>query len=232
MNVLDRLRAREARARAAIDTPVPSDAGEMPASAPAGTVFCRLAANAQSEYRRLTVARSLMGAAPTGSTDEERAVALLTRSKRSRTRLALRSRVILFMQTTLLDDEGEVIGRHLTPIVFRSRRIRWTIDLLDEIGSHVVDPAAHSWLAMARAEHETFWSTRLRREQSLAALAVAADSSAVQRGLFDVRADLDKLSADRSRSDAASESERHVEAARQSLSLRLQPMQVVLVLLP
>jgi superfamily II DNA or RNA helicase len=165
-----------------------------------GLAFPSLVEQATGEFRRLLAIRSLSmrrgGLPARDAAAVPHAVAAFTRRRQLRSCLA--GRTLALLPSRFEDSLGRTIATRVTPIVFHttmplgrmSRHI--AVQLAESLASlqiDSIDTSASSWQARATFQHHAFWDARLTREQAIAAKLLESRTAAVQRGLFDQRAD-------------------------------------------
>ena len=205
--ILDRLRARIARAGTDLNVPDPiggdeerhvaamivgaaTDLGPLSGAAPqapAGCVFPCLAPEAAAEAARLTRIRALSGSAaeaPAGNP-------CVVRARHRVTRARLRGRTLLLIRVGCDDGEGRTAESGLIPVTVHGLAMRALLDApLAAIEEHVAGAIAEivaEWQRDAAAIAGAFWSVRLRRERTISAEASGRAFDILQPGLFDRR---------------------------------------------
>lgn len=272
MRLLDRLRARIARAREDIDVSDPlgsSDAAgdeeavarhvlgggaseptriagmdHLPDGRPAsegvtGSTL-ELRREAAIEHARLVGARALVGA--DRGPHESEAATLVTLSRRSATRSALASRILVLTQRVIDDSCGRRVASHLTPVMVdlprRLLRKEATIGIgqilrdLGRLEPEAGDPALSRWTTDTVRAHGDFWATRLRREAAMARTAAAAPDQSFQPGLFDRRANRDHLAVTELRAEVAGSLAQRLAAVERGATIEPPAEWTVLVLVP
>ena len=240
VRILDRLKARVARARADlgapdplgedveravrrlvlddVDTPEPR-ASDSDSAGPADIVCTepRLAADAVAETERVAKARRLVRP---GDEDALRRIegrgpgVLVARGWRTRSRL--RGRMVLLWRVASEDGCGRLVMSTLLPMALETRLGRAEIDsalrAIDPELRRRIDVAAAPWLEQAAAFHRAFAARRTSRERAIAAALAGEAAPPFQRGLFDRRQEHARLT-----SVAAGQDEQVYRAARLAL---------------
>ncbi len=207
--ILDRLRARMARARADMNVPDPigydeeravaasmvgasvaADVADAQPAAPPGCAFPDLAKEGIAEAARLTVARALSDGVGT-TCDEE---PWLLRTRRPVTRARLQSRTLLLLRAVYDDGAGRAVESTLVPVALRGLpldAIRGAKQLseIEATLAPLIEPSLEDWRAEALTIAAAFAAGRLRRERAISADARARPRELEQTGLFDRRTD-------------------------------------------
>lgn len=237
VRILDRLVVRVARAQADIGAPDPLGSPDL-ASAGGTTVaaFHRFEAEAKAEHDRLAFARHMSGDVMDGP---ERSALLefqllVTHSKRRALRSVLRSRILVVFRSCASDDTGRIAASHLTTIlVSASSAIRRSLGQLSTLCPVVTGEAGYAeWLKQTLAVNDAFWKSRLDREAGIARALSHAGLEPLQPGLFDMRAEQQRLVDVEHCRSVVLEGARHAAVATRAERLTVHPPQPVLILLP
>lgn len=240
LDILDRLISRITSARLDIGAPDPLStrpASIEPHNPLAGrvdgvkTAPCRsLSSEAASEHTRLMRARRLFTGAK--SRLEGTDVALTT-SRRRKVRVGLGGRVLALFQTTAVQQTGKIVASHVTPVLIDvdGQPARWWRELegLDVLPH---DQTYGTWMEETQRLHRVFWNARLVRETAIALAIHAGDLGGLQPGLFDRRAELQRLREGHVQRQAILESQLGMNRAEESSVLTINRPQPVLILVP
>jgi superfamily II DNA or RNA helicase len=262
MDVMRRLRSRIAAAREDIDAADPLGAREERTVAhvvltgrheaavapsdgdseqPDGALLRpRLADAALAERARLAHVRLLTRhdrALPDEGLD---AGVWLTFARKPAVRVRLACRVLFVVKQSVADGHGREIACRLSG---------WMVRLAGDVARHelmrTLAPALLRWLEEEGAPqtpsasgndgldaHRRFWMTRLRRERAIAMSLSSGAGDRYQPGLFDRRADRERLEARSESQRVASDAARLLGAAERAASIEVMPPRPLLVLLP
>ena len=233
MGMLDRLASRVARARADIGASNPLDARDVSAAPIGGVTLLRLATDAAREHDRLIAARVLDLGLRGQRLETEDGGPFAMFSRRHRLRACLGARILVLFQATLSDGAGRIVASHLTPVLVRSATMDGrSLAEFDTLAGRVADPRLSAWREETLGVHRRFWQTRLDRELAISHHVAGTKAPALQPGLFDLRAEQERVADTERRRDALEESQGHAEAARRVARLIFRPPSTALVLLP
>jgi superfamily II DNA or RNA helicase len=233
--LLNRLKARVARAQEDIDTSNPFAGADRPAATSGRTMLCSLHEDAAAEAPRVALARRLLGGrweTDILMADSAGEGALVVFCRRHRIRRRLGRRILVITQSTLVDETGRVLASQVTAgLVASSARPLTLVDHLGDISARIADANNAGWIDRSRAAHSRFWNVRQEREQAIAQQ-LTRRGSLHQRGLFDRRVDreLDDHAARRAAVLAAVDG--RLRAAKYFSRLTLTASRPVLVLVP
>jgi superfamily II DNA or RNA helicase len=235
-DLLKRLASRVSRAQteAGASDPLHS-ASTGPNDPTAGPHSGALDLEAKAERDRVMFARQVMGDADTNLETAclHAAHPLATLSKRCRTRLWLRPNALVIFQSYLLDGTGRIAAVHLTPAIIRADNgVRLALGQLDQLGPLLGGDAPYNeWIGRSRAVLNAFWNTRVDRDVGIARLRCHVEHDELQGGLFDRRAEDDRISRVERRRDAAAEGEWRIAVAVQGAAASVRPLQPALILI-
>jgi len=216
--VLDRLRQRVARARAAVGAPDPIGEAD-PVVAPAGVRDPSIRFAPELRTLAANEASRLVGVRLWADTDAGLAARLaatgprVARARRAATRAALGNRILLLFDAILEDATGRIVESALVPVLVQDDGYGKAIDRAARAAGDprviaAVDASLSEWRHDASAVHARFSACRAARETGMdAAGDVSVPAAApLQGGLFDRRADaewrrrtLDREATDRER---------------------------------
>ena len=254
--ILERLKARMARARADIDVPDPvgseeertvaalivcgvADTGQEPLdagrSAPDGCVTPSLEREAIAEAARLALARTLGGSQY--PTREE--TLWLMRTRRSGTRSRLRGRTLLILRASIEDGDGRIVESTLiavtipsTALSLRALRDAGTLVALEDALSRQLASPLTVWREQAMSIAQAFTATRLRREGAIAAGATSVVVEAAQPGLFDRRVETACVAAATLQRERDEEQQARLHAIERASALRACTPRILLAIAP
>lgn len=211
----------------------PTESAELP-----DIEIVRLQGPAAAEHARLSAARSIGADSSSNSTSTQPADGpLLLRSRRQRLGRLIGSRILVVHQSVFTDSVGRIVASRLLPVLVPLQRsaarpskaeIHGLLPALGAAHLEALDSGFSAWVEDTRRFHHAFGQCRLAREHAIVRALGRRPSLAVQRGLFESRAE-QYCAADR---DRHADLLRAVEARIASVhraSIGLQAPQPVLV---
>jgi len=229
--MLERLQARLRRADIEIGTANPLESWTPPVDQDTGWAVPELRELANAEHERVAMARRMVDGRVLPQRDASDA--LVTRTRRSRTRTKLRSRALVICESTLADSLGRVVGSRLTAFFIPSSTASfWTRPELDAFAAAVDERERPIGLDESIAHHRRFWECRLARESVVAEQLRRVPRVSLQPGLFDHRAiAAHGLAAVESSEQAAALAAR-IASAERALCLTEHRLRPMLLLIP
>jgi superfamily II DNA or RNA helicase len=253
--ILDRLRARLARARADIDVPDPvgweeerlvaalmvgvadleRDPIDAARAAPYGLVYPSLRHEAIAEVNRLISARVLGGGV---GAPREGAPGLM-RARRSGTRRLLRGRILLILRAVIEDGDGRLVESTLIPVTMVSSALPLrvlrdgpTLAAVEHALAAQIAAPLDVWRDHAMAIAKAFALVRLRRERVIAGGIDDAMAREAQPGLFDRRVEAAVAAAAARRRDTDAEQEARLDSIERASALRCCAPRILLAIAP
>jgi superfamily II DNA or RNA helicase len=243
-HILERLKARLARADADIGAADPLGLLDVDPDRPAEVSATRLIREASVEHERLRTIRSLRRPDSAGrlrTTPDPVDDVLVAFSRRRQLRLRFSSRALAVLNTSLEDRVGRPVAVHLTPIVLappsrvargpgRRLALAHILDALSHLAVESIDPMLLSWRRESSRTHHAFCETRLARERAIAHALDEVDDRFFQVGLFDRRADHHHLADAGERRRLKSDAAEEIAAAERAGAIHAQPALTALFL--
>jgi hypothetical protein len=250
--ILDRLKARIARARTDLTVPDPigfdeerrvaamvvGAASDIEApfraapEAPAGCAFPRLATEAVAEAARLAHIRALSGSPNEAPASDPGIV----RARHRATRARLQGRTLLLLRIGCDDGNGRAAEAALIPVTLRGPDMRALMHAplaaLEDVVSSGIAGVVADWQRDAAAIAGAFWSVRRRREEAISAEAGSASSDVLQPGLFDQRVVQVHDAAIARRLDDEQEQQARLIALERAATLTFVPPRILLAMTP
>ena len=201
----------------------PADAGKGPAEA--------------GHYLRSNDTRSRGHADAASGIDIDRP--WIHRARRAGLRAALGRNVLMLWRVACEDGCGRTVESLVIPVIVGLKRVpsRWTWRAIDDLRQHVEGfvgraAVAGRWGTLAHRSHHAFLSMRLSRDRAIHAQMAAPQTSDIQPGLFDRRAERARLAALAVRTDVESALQNRLAALELGMAVSTCAPQLLLVLLP
>jgi superfamily II DNA or RNA helicase len=209
--LLDELRARIARAQAAVGTPDPLD-GALDAD-DGGAIHSQIV-DVSGEVSRLRLARAL------NAVEVDNGRPLLSKARNSKTRARLAGQTLSMWECVLNDEQARAVSSHLVSV---SGQVP-----VDEVIANAVTPSQIATLAIARS----FAETALRRSNAITAAIESDALSSHQPGLFDRRVQFAHAAMKAARDEALAAQRDRAQLLRRSHNVVVAPPRLRLVLVP
>ena len=202
-----------------------------------------LGAEAAAEVRRLASARTFAANGDGGALAQiEGDATWIAVARRSGTRRALGSRLLLVWRVGFEDAGGALVESRLVPVAVelshsvwgrqRRRRIEAIVQELEPQIRAQVDAAASEWRQAVESVAGAFTAARAARERAIAIRPAAPGADAFQPGLFDRRAERGRARLAAAAADAESAAADRLAAFAWSNAMTPRAAQLLLVLAP